>query len=81
MQIGLRDKFGDTDNYDVTATVLMPDGSLARADTTLTGTDWAYLQFPDDFDGGSTDLAGAYTVPWTIDDSLVACDGFAIPPG
>src|SRR5579883_1024376 len=47
VQIGLRDKFGDTDDYDVTATVLMPNGSVAQADTTLTGTDWAYLRFPD----------------------------------
>ncbi len=78
VQIGLRDKFGDTDDYDVTATVLMPDGSVAQADTTLTGTDWAYLQFPDDFDSGSTYLGGAYTILWTIDDSLVACDGFAV---
>src|SRR5581483_4027870 len=64
VQIGLRDKFGDTDDYDVTATVLLPDGRVAQADTTLTGSDWAYLQFPDDFDSGSTDSAGAYTILW-----------------
>lgn len=80
VQIGLRDKFGDADDYDVTATVLLPDGSVAQAETPLAGTDWAYLQFPDDFDSGSTDLPGAYTILWTIDDSLVACDGLAVEP-
>src|SRR5690242_17087842 len=61
VQIGLRDKFGDTDDYDFTATVLMPGGSVAQAESSLVGTDWAYLLFPNDFNSGTTDLAGAYT--------------------
>jgi hypothetical protein len=79
VQVGLRNKFGSsTEAYVVTATVFAPDGSVGQSTRILSADGWAYLQYPDDFDGGSTYSDGAYTVIWTIGGGFVACDGFEV---
>jgi hypothetical protein len=77
--IELRDKDGTPDeDYDVMATVFAPDGSTSAATTELTDSNWASLQYPDDFAGASSALSGVYTVLWTIGPLNVACDGFVL---
>jgi hypothetical protein len=80
VQLGLRKQDGGPgDSYYALAQVWAPDGTLSSAQTMVSGSDWAYLMFPDDFDeNADTDLAGVYTVLWTIGPLNVACDGFVV---
>jgi hypothetical protein len=80
VQLGLRNQNGGpSDSFDVLAQVWAPDGTLSAAETTVSGSDWTYLTFPDDFDeNADTDLSGVYTVLWTIGPLNVACDGFVV---
>lgn len=77
-EVGLRNHQGTT-RFPVTARVIAPNDTAYSAETTLTGTAWTHLSFPEDFPDGPTHLrAGAYTVIWSAsaDQALLACDGF-----
>ena len=82
VQIGLRNKDGTPgQTYEALATVWGPDGTVSATEdsVTVSGDDWTYLDFPDDFDDNAdTDLPGTYTVLWTIGPLNVACDGFVL---
>ncbi|CAM4086185.1 hypothetical protein GCM10009799_48320 [Nocardiopsis rhodophaea] len=82
-EVGLRNHEGTT-RFPVTARVIAPDDTAYSVETTLTGTAWTHLSFPDDFPDGPTRLrAGAYTIIWSASDDqeLLACDGFHRPSG
>lgn len=71
----LRDTEGSAD-VSVTATVTAPDDSTVRTQATVTGGDWAEVEFPGDFPDASLS-SGAYTVVWTTGEGVyIACDGF-----
>ncbi|ASU82730.1 hypothetical protein CDO52_07990 [Nocardiopsis gilva YIM 90087] len=77
-EVGLRNHQGST-RFPVTARVIAPDDTAYSVETTLTGTAWTRLSFPDDFPEGPHRLRkGAYTVIWSAsgDQALLACDGF-----
>lgn len=81
-EIGLRNKWGGSgESYEITARVIAPDGSEARALVRLTADSWANLVFPDDFASGDTWQRGVYTIIWEIEGGFIACDGFVTGGG
>ncbi|RCV60432.1 hypothetical protein [Marinitenerispora sediminis] len=81
-RIALRDSSGATDGP-VSLRVVTPDGDEYTASTTLAGTDWSELVFPNHFDDGPQTLPdGTYTVVWSSgeagDGPFISCDGFRV---
>lgn len=76
-QIGLRNKQGDL-TLTATATVIDPAGQPSSASRPLTGSDWAYLVYGQDFPNATTAAAGTYTIVWHQGDAFLACDGFTV---
>jgi len=81
-EIDLRNQAAtSTDAYPITARIIAPDGSEARAETRLTGNDWISLVYPDDFGPGEIGQRGAYTIIWESEGTFIACDGFIVGGG
>lgn len=84
LQIGLRNKFdGPNDVYSVAAEVIAPDGSVTVANTVVSGSDWAYLTYPDDFAPAylAGTFSGTFTIVWETESGFLACDGFTVQGG
>ncbi|MBB6173235.1 hypothetical protein HNR23_003295 [Nocardiopsis mwathae] len=78
VEVGLRNRDGAT-RFPVNARVITPDDTAYSVETTLTGTAWRRLSFPDDFPAPRGPLhEGSYTVVWSASEdlTLLACDGF-----
>ncbi|MGI5120400.1 copper resistance protein CopC [Marinactinospora thermotolerans] len=75
----LRDAEGTGERL-LTALVVAPSGDTYRAQTQTTGTDWAEVAFPADFESApETPASGVYTVVWTAEEeAFVSCDGFQV---
>ena len=79
MQIGLRNKFGETgeDHY-VSARVVDPEGASTTATALLQETEEAYVLYPGAFPGATPVYPGVYTVIWETEGGFIACDGFVV---
>jgi len=79
VELSLRDKAGAR-NRMVYADIYRPDGTFARAGSTLFGSRDTKLTYPLDFRDGQPLVPGSYTVIWrdTITDRFLACDGFVV---
>jgi hypothetical protein len=90
VQLGLWFKYGLPKNYYVAAGVLLPPemrgnaGGYATTRPKLTGTNWTYLSYPGDFQGGLTTFKGTWTVLWFHVHNgdgqayFIGCDGFTV---
>jgi hypothetical protein len=77
--IQLRNKLGDAAaQYQVTVSVIAPDGSVASADAGLHGNDLLRLDYPRAFDGAQATTPGTYTVLWQVNGSFVTCWGWEV---
>lgn len=67
----------DTDVAGAEVTVVGPDDEPVTAAAPVEGTEWATVEFPDDFEGAQL-ASGVHTVLWTDEEngSPLACDGF-----
>lgn len=79
--LSLRDKYGTVTRL-VSADVVAPDGTSARAASAIFGNNALDFAYPSDFTGASPLGAGVYTVIWraTTGDRFIACDGFVVTP-
>jgi uncharacterized caspase-like protein len=79
VEIGLRKYGGPLERpLPVTATVYAPDEAISSADRILTGADWLFIRYPDDFDPTSDLTAGVHTVVWSTGEGFLAADGFIV---
>lgn len=80
IEIGLRDKFATHAGvgYEVTVTVLTPDGSGADAHVQLIQDEWNDVWYPSDFVDAPDPTPGTYTVIWRVNRNFVACGGFQL---
>lgn len=75
--LNLRSKLGpDAEQYQVTVTVIAPDGSSASAEMLFKGNDWGTVTYPKEFTGAQAIVAGIYTVLWQVPSGTLSCSGF-----
>lgn len=67
----------DTDTTGAEVTVVGPDEEPVTSTVPVEGTEWAVVEFPDDFESAQL-TSGVHTVLWLDGESgsLLACDGF-----
>ncbi len=79
--IGLRNKWGGLDAMIVESAVRDPSGQWTFASTTLTGDEWAELDYPTDFPAVTRPSSGIYTIFWRdARGRALTCDGFVAGP-
>ena len=82
--LGLRDKWGTVGRYTASFVVTAPSKRKTRVPkfqgwTTVSGDDFGYISFPDDFDGKPL-AGGTYTVIFYADGIIVGRDKFKFRP-
>ena len=50
VQIGVRDKYGELESYKARFVVTGPDGEQYKAEKDVSGDEWGFCYFPDDFE-------------------------------
>jgi len=78
-QLGIRDKYGDTRSFKAAFVVTGPGKKVFRARAAGTGDEWAYINFPDDFDGTPT-KRGTFTVVFYANGVVVGRSTFKFRP-
>jgi hypothetical protein len=77
--LGIRDKWGTLGSFTALYVVTAPSKKKFRARTTTTQDDWAYISFPDDFDGNPL-ASGTYTVVFYANGVIIGRDKFKFRP-
>ena len=83
IELGLRDRNGVASfGAGVTCVVTTPRGMMAYAVVLPGQSDWAYTNYPDDFDGidarPTSRVVGTYTVEWYVGQYPAARDSFTV---
>jgi len=79
VSITLRNKWGEEgERYEVSATVIDPDGAPTTATGLLESDTPTCFFYPADFAGASSLSEGVYTVIWEAEGGYVRCDGFVV---
>ncbi len=50
VKLGVRDKYGELESYEALFVVTGPDGKQYKAEKHVSGDEWGFCYFPDDFD-------------------------------
>lgn len=76
----LSDKWAtwEESNYDVTVTVINPEGAAAHATVPLVGDGSNAVWYPSDFPDAPEPVPGTYTTVFRVDRRFVACSGFVM---
>jgi len=77
--LGIRDKWATLGSFTASYVVTAPSKKKFRARTTTTQDDWAYISFPDDFDGNPL-ASGTYTVVFYANGVIIGRDKFRFRP-
>lgn len=77
--LGIRDKYGDMGSFNALFVVTAPNKKVFRAQTTTTQDEWAYVNFPADFDGNPI-TNGTYTVVFYADGVVIGRSKFKFRP-
>ena len=78
VSLGLRNEQGIVGRaYAFQCTVYAPDGAQSAAQGTLSGDEWAYLLYPDDFAGASSSVGGEYQLTCWVEGQR-ATDRFTV---
>ncbi|MEO6589057.1 MAG: hypothetical protein ABIP06_06995 [Pyrinomonadaceae bacterium] len=79
LTLGIRDKWGDMGSFNALFVVTAPSKKVFRARTSTTGDEWAYVNFPDDFDGNPI-ASGTYTVVFYANGVVIGRSKFRFRP-
>lgn len=77
--LGIRDKWGDLGKFTAAFVVIAPNKKKFRAQISTTDSEWAYVNFPSDFDRLPRSI-GTYTVVFYANGVIIQRDKFRFRP-
>lgn len=77
--LGIRDKWATLGSYNALFVVTAPSKKTFRARTATTDDEWAYINFPDGFNGSPL-ATGTYTVVFYVNGIVIGRDKFKFRP-
>ena len=78
VEVGLRNKYGSiNDEFIFNVYVKTPSSDIHSTKNIIKSNDWSDLNYPEDFNEYRLEQ-GTYTVIFTLNNNVIACDGFII---